>query len=175
MDQAPLQAVHGLGFRVDFHANATGRLVDKVDGFVGQLAVGDVALGELRRSNNRGVRDVHPVVDLIALFEATQDGDRVFLAGLIHQHLLKAPLQGGVFLDVLSMLVQRGGADAVQLAASQGGLEHIARVHSALGFTRAHHGVQFIDEQDHAALFPGQLAQNGFQPLFEFTAKFSPR
>ena len=175
MNQAPLQAIHNLGFRVDLHANTTRRLVDEIDGFVGQLALGDVALRQLRRGNDRGVRDVHPVVDLIALFETAQDGDGVFLTRLIHQHFLKTALQGGVFLNVLSMLVQGGGADAVQLAAGQGGLEHIARIHSALGFTRAHHRVQFVDEQDHAALFLRQFVQNGFQPLFEFAAKFSAR
>ena len=37
----------------------------------------------------------------------------------------------GVLLDVLAVLVERGGADGMQLAASQRRLQHIARVHGS--------------------------------------------
>ena len=68
--------------------------------------------------------------------------------GLAHHHRLEAALQGRVLLDVLAVLVQRGGADAVQLAAGQRGLEHVAGVHRALGLARADEGVELVDEED---------------------------
>ena len=71
---------------------------------------------------------------------------------LVDQHRLEAPLQGGVLLDVLAVLVQRGGADAVQLAAGQHRLEQVAGVHGALGLAGADDGVQLVDEQDDLAL-----------------------
>ena len=43
----------------------------------------------------------------------------------------RSPLQRRVALDVLAVLVQRGGADALQLAARQGGLEQVGNVHAA--------------------------------------------
>ena len=57
--------------------SARGRLVDQVDRLVGQEAVGDVAVRERRRGDDRRVLDAHAVVDLVALLEAAQDRDRV--------------------------------------------------------------------------------------------------
>ena len=68
------------------------------------------------------------------------------------QHLLEAPLERGVLLDVLAVLVERRRADAVQLAARERGLQHVAGVHGAFGLAGADHGVQLVDEQDHAGL-----------------------
>ena len=58
---------------VQFHAQAARRLVHKVDGLVRQETVGDVAVGEVGGADQRGVRDAHAVVLLVALLEATQD------------------------------------------------------------------------------------------------------
>ena len=58
----------------------------------------------------------------------------------------------GVLLDVLAVLIQRGSADAVQLAAGQHRLQQVAGVHGAVGLARAHDGVQLIDEEDDLAL-----------------------
>ena len=66
----------------------------------------------------------------VALAQAAQDGDRVLDRGLIHHHRLEASFQGGIFLDVLAVLIQRGGADGAQLAASQRRLEHVGGVNS---------------------------------------------
>ena len=66
-----------VGMRVDLDAQARGGLVHQVDGLVGQEAVGDVAVRERGRGHERGVLDAHAVVDLVALLEAAQDGDRV--------------------------------------------------------------------------------------------------
>jgi len=56
------------------------------------------------------------VVDLVALLEPAEDRDRVLDAGLPDIDRLEAPLQGGVLLDVLAVLVERGRADGTQLA-----------------------------------------------------------
>ena len=80
----------------------------------------------------------------------------VLHVGLGDEHRLEAPRQGGVLLDVLAVFVERGGADAVQLAARQGGLQEVAGVHGALGLAGADDGVQLVDEQDDApAARPG--------------------
>jgi len=44
----------GPGLRVDFGAQARSRLVDQVDAFVGQVAVGDVAARERGRAMTAG-------------------------------------------------------------------------------------------------------------------------
>ncbi len=111
------------------------------------------------------------VEDTIAFLQAAQDGNRVFDRWLIHQYFLEAPLQRSVFFDVLAILIERGGADAVQFASSECGLQHIARVHGAFGLAGADHGVQFVDEQNHLAFLLGKVIEHGLETLLEFAAK----
>ena len=40
----PSQPVHGLRLRVHLHPDPAGRLVDEIDGLVGQLTIGDITL-----------------------------------------------------------------------------------------------------------------------------------
>ena len=89
---------------------------------------------------------------------------------LVHQHRLEAALQRRVLLDVLAVLVQRGRADGVQLAARQHRLEHVAGVHGALGRARADDGVQLVDEQDDLPGRVGDLLEHGLEPLLELAA-----
>ncbi len=91
-------------------------------------------------------------MDLVALLEAAQDRDGVLDRGLAHEHRLEAPLERRVLLDVLAVLVEGRRADAAQLAARQGRLEHVARVHGALGRARADERVELVDEEDDRAL-----------------------
>ena len=58
---------------VEFHAQTACRLIDQVDGLVGQEAVGDIAIGEVGGGHERAVGDVHAMEDLVLLLEATQD------------------------------------------------------------------------------------------------------
>ena len=87
----------------------------------------------------------------VPFLEAAEDGDGILHRRLIHHHRLEAPLQRRIFFDVLAIFVERGRADAMQLAARQHRLEQVARVHRAFGFAGAHHGVQLVDEQDDLA------------------------
>ena len=90
--------------------------------------------------------------------------------------LLEAALQGGVLLDVLAVLVQRGGADQPQLAAGQHGLEHVAGIHGALPRgARPHHGVDLVDERDDLAVRVLDFLQDGLEPFLEFAAVLGAR
>ncbi len=90
--------------------------------------------------------------------------------GLIDEHRLEAPLQGRVLLDVLAILVERGGADAVQFAAGQHRLEQVAGVHRPFGLAGADDGVQFVDEQDNRALRLLHFLEHGLEPFLELAA-----
>ena len=63
--------------------------------------------------------DAHAVIDLVALLQAPEDGNGVLHRGLVHLYGLEPALQRGVLFNVLAVFVQRGGADAVQLAPGQ--------------------------------------------------------
>ena len=136
LDPAALQLVELDRHGVDLHPQPAGRLVDEVDRLVGQEALGDVAVGQGGRGDERRVRDPDAVVDLVALAQAAQDRDRLLDRRLVHEHRLEAPLERGVLLDVLAVLVERGRADGVQLAAGEHRLEQVGGVHRALGRAR---------------------------------------
>ena len=63
------------GHPADPHPRA--RLVDQVDRLVGQEPVGDVAVGEVGRRDERVVGEGHAVVRLVPVAQALQDLDRV--------------------------------------------------------------------------------------------------
>jgi hypothetical protein len=147
----------------------------QVDGLVGQEAVRDVAVREHRRRHQGRVLDLDLVVDLVLLLEPAEDRDGVLHRGLAHQDRLEAALQRGVLLDVLAVLVERGGAHAAQLAAGQGRLQHVGRVHRALRRARPHQGVQLVDEADDLARGLGDLAQHRLQAILELAAVLGSR
>ena len=70
---------------------------------------------------------------------------------LLDQDRLEAALERGVALDVLAVLVERGRADALQLAARQRRLEDVGGVDGALGRAGADEHVQLVDEEDAVA------------------------
>ena len=111
------------------------------------------------------------VVRLVLLLQPAQDRHGVLDAGLADEDLLEAALQGGVLLDPLAVLVERGGTDQVQLAAGQHRLEHVARVHRGVAAgARADDGVQLVDEGDDLALGALDLLEHRLEPLLELAA-----
>ena len=156
--------------RVDLGAQHRAGLVDEVDRLVGQEPVGDVAVAERHRGDQRAVLDLHAVEHLEPLAQPAQDRDGVLDRRLVDEHRLEAALQRGVLLDVLAVLVEGGRADHVQLAAGEHRLEHVAGVHRTLGGAGADDGVQLVDEQQDPALGGRDLVQHGLEPLLELAA-----
>ena len=160
------------GHRLDAHAR--GGLVDEVDRLVGQVAVLDVAVGEHRGGAQRVVRDRAAVVRLVAVAQAAQDLDGVVHRRLLDADLLEAPLEGGVALEVLAVLVERRRADRLQLAAGERRLEDRGRVDRALGRAGADEVVELVDEQDDVAAL-GDLLHHLLQALLELAAVLRAR
>ena len=123
LDDAPVELVEFLGLRIHLHAEPRRGLVNEVDRLVRQETVGDVAIRQGRRCNERGVADSHPVMLLVALLQAAQDRHGVFHRRLRHEHGLEPAGERGILLDVLAILVERGRANAVQIAARERGFE----------------------------------------------------
>ena len=171
LDPAALELVELDRHRVDLHPQPARRLVDEVDRLVGQEALGDVAVGQRRGGDQRGVRDPDAVVDLVALAQAAQDRDRLLDRGLVDEDRLEAPLERGVLLDVLAVLVERRRADRVELAAGEHRLEQVGRVHRALGRAGADDRVELVDEQDDPALGVLDLLEHGLEALLELAAE----
>ncbi|MDH6595062.1 hypothetical protein M2165_004951 [Variovorax sp. TBS-050B] len=175
LDQPAVEAVHHFGLRVHLDLDLGRGLVDQVDGLVGQETVGDVAVAQFGRGHDGRVGDVHAMVHLVLLLQAAQDRDGGLHRRLAHEDLLEAALERGVLLDVLAVFVERGGAHAVQFAARERGLEHVARVHRALGLAGADHGVELVDEDDGLSLVLREFVEHGLEPLLEFAAELGAR
>src|SRR2546422_1650544 len=161
--------------RIDGDAEPRRGLVDQVDGFVGQEAVGDVAVRQRRRRDDRIVGDADAVVNFVPFLEAAQNRDRVFDRRLTHEHWLEAPLERGVLLDVLAVLVQRRRPHDVELAARQRRLQHVGGVHRPFGLPRADERVQLIDEHDVTPFSCRDLFENRLESLLEFSAELGAR
>ncbi len=91
--------------------------VDEVDRLVRKEAVMDVAVGKegRRLEGVLGIDDV--VMLLIALLDPLEDRDRLFRAGFGNEDRLKPALERRILLDVLAVLAQGGGPDALDLSA----------------------------------------------------------
>ncbi len=170
LHDAAVELVERLGLGIDLHAEPRGGLVHQVDGLVGQEAIGDVAVRERRRGDHRRVGDPDAVVQLVLLLEAAQDRDGVLDRGLRDEDRLEAAGKCCVLLDVLAVLVQRGGADAVQVAAGERRLQQVGGIHGAVRLAGADEGVHLVDEQDDIAFGGRDLVQHRLQPLLELAA-----
>ena len=106
----------GLGLHAT-DAQARAGFVDEVDRLVGQVAVGDVAVGQVGRRDERLIGDRDLVVRLVAVAQTLEDLDGVAQRRLLDLDRLEAALERGVLLEVLAVFVERGGADGLQLAA----------------------------------------------------------
>ena len=107
----------------------------------------------------------------VSWFNVVQDFDGLGGRGGLDEDLLEASFQGTVFLDVLTVFVQGGGTDALQLATCQGRLEHVAGIERAVGVARAYESVDFIDKEDDVAVV-FQLVEDGFDAFLKLAAVF---
>ncbi len=160
------------GQAVDLGPKTSRRLIHQIDRLVGQKPVADVPVREPRSGHQRGILDPHAVVHLVPFFQAPQDRDRVLDRRLVHEDGLEAPFERRILLDVLAILVQRGGADHVQFASGQHRLEEVRGIHGAFGRPGSDHRVQLVDEQEHLTFGRLDFLQDSLEALFKLASKF---
>src|SRR6185437_9342911 len=144
-------------------------LVDQVDGLVRQEPVADVAIGHLGGGNQRVIGDRHPVVRLVPVAQALEYLDGVRDRRLGDLDGLEPALEGGVLLQVLAVLIERGRADGLQFAPRQHRLEYRSRVDRTLRGAGLDQSVDLVDEQDDVTA-GADLLEHLLEPLFEVTA-----
>ena len=99
--------------------------------------------------------------------------------GVLHRRLvdedrLEAAGERGVLFDMLAVFVERGGADAVQLAARQRRLQQVRGIHRAVGLAGADQRVHLVDEQDDAAGGRGHFRSTAFSRSSNSPRYFAP-
>ena len=65
------------------------------------------------------VCNLYAMINFIAVFQSTQNGNRVFYARLVYHNRLESSFQCGILFNVLTVLIQRCRTDAVQLTSCQ--------------------------------------------------------
>ena len=110
------------------------------------------------------------MVHLKALPQSAQNRDRVLHRWLVHQHRLEPPLQRRILLQVFAVFIKRRRPDAMQLTAGQHRLQHVAGIHGTLRLPGADNRVQFVDEQQDAAVTLFDFLQHRLEALLELAA-----
>ena len=109
-----------------------------------------------------------------SLFETSKDGDRILNRRFVDHNGLETSFQSPIFLDVESIFVKGGRADAINLAAGEHWFKHVGGVERTIGAPCADDKVNLIDEEDDFAIALLNLIKDGFESLFEFAAILSP-
>ena len=110
----------------------------------------------------------------IALLQATKNGNCRFYRWFTDEHFLEASLKGCVFLNVLSVFIERCGTNTMQFASSECRLKHIARIHCTFCFTSADHGMYLINKHNGAACIGCDIFENRLQTFLKFTTILCP-
>ena len=111
-------------------------------------------------------------MNLEFFLQPAQNGDGVVNGRLANHHGPETARERRIFFDMLLVLVERGGADAAQLAARQSGFQQIGGIDCALGGTGSHQGMQLIDEADDFAVGIDDLLDYSLEAVFELAAEF---
>ncbi len=155
-------------------ADAGAGFVDQVDRLVGQETIRDVAGGQLDGGPHRLFGDLDLMVRFIAVAQPLQDFKRLFLAGLPDHDRLETTFECRVLFNVFPVFVRGGGADDLEVAARERGLQDIRGVGGALRGAGADDRVQLVDEEDDIAGI-ADLIHGRLDALLKITAVFGPR
>src|SRR3989344_1685967 len=172
---APMRVLKHGGLVLKRDAQRGGGLIDEVDGLVGQKTIRNIARRKLDRRHKRTVGNVYSVKEFVLFFKSAQNSDRIVCRRLQHIHRLEAPLKSRVALDVLLILAQGGGADNVQVAARERGLEHVGGIHRAFGGARPYHRMYLVYKKDNFTLGSFYLLHNRLKALLKLAAVLCAR
>ena len=152
----------------------SGGLVDQVDGFVGQEALMDIPGGKVYGVFDHRVGNDDVMEGLVVRPDAFQDLDGIFGRGLVDHHGLETAFQSGILFDILAVLVESRGADDLDLALGERGLQDVGRVHRVLGIAGADQVVDFVDHKDDVSCLH-HFVDQAFHTAFELTAELRAR
>ena len=107
--------------------------------------------------------------DFVSFLQSTKDGNGIFYGRLINHNRLETTCQCGIFLDVLTVLVQCGGTNTMQFTSGKHRFQHIACIHRSVCLTCSDDQVKLIDEEDDLAFALSYFLKNSFQTFLKFT------
>ena len=147
------------------------RLVHEVDGLVRQKAVGDVAVAQVRRGHQGRVLNTHPVVHLVLLLDAPQDGDGVLHGGL---PTIKTGWKRRSRAASFSMCLRYSSRVVAPMQRSspraRAGLSMLEASIAPSAAPAPTMRVQLVDEEDDRPSEPPHLLEHGLESVLELAA-----
>ncbi len=122
--------------------------IDNINSLVGQEAIMDIAGGHFDSGFKNLVGEAYLMEVLIVLPHALENLYTFFHSGFINHDGLEPSLQRRILFDMLTVVLQSGGADDLHIPAGQSGLQNIGGVHgSAFGLSGTHNIVHLVNNQ----------------------------
>ena len=146
--------------------------IDQIDGLIRQPSVVDISAGKAHGRFQRTGFIGDLMMLLIAGSDSLQNADRLLFRGFFHVNRLEPSFQRGVPFNILPVLRDRGRADELQLAASEGGLQDIGSVDRPFRSSCADQRMKLIQEQKHVSGFR-HLADHLLNPFLKFSPVFA--
>src|SRR5690348_3520872 len=104
--------IYDFRLRIQLNSSVGASFIDEINGFVWKESVGDVTTRQLSSNHQSSICNSDSVMSFISLFESSENAHCILDTGFINHHLLKSSLEGGIFLDVLSVFLESSGPDA---------------------------------------------------------------
>ena len=143
-----LELRNGLGFVTGEKTRLGARLIEHVNGLVGEIPVRHIPVGQLHTCGEGLVRIPDVMVLLVPFPEPVENPQGILPGSRFHHYLLETPLKRPVVLDALPVFVERGSPDTLQFASGERRFEDVCRIESALRGTCSHDGMYLVNEEN---------------------------
>ena len=135
------------------------------------MPVGDVPVGQLHASINSIVGVDNVMMLFISLLDIMKDMDSLINRCGFYYNFLEPSFQSSVLLNMLPVLVEGSGTDALYLTSCQRRLQHVGCIQGACCATCAYNGMDLINEKNYVVIL-GELIKDGFHPFLKLAPVF---
>ena len=132
----------------DFVKTYPGRsFIDQVDCFIRHKSIWHVTGRQMSRGDEGLVGNGQVVVSLVAAADTFEYFNGLLNRRLIHHHRLEASFQRRISLDILAVLIQGSGPDALEFPPGQRRLKNIGRIYGTTRRACPNQHMQLINEK----------------------------
>ena len=155
------------GHGVEFHADFAGGFVDEIDGFVGEFARRQVALGLIDSGNDAIICNGHAMVDFVELLDAHEHRDGLIDRGFFEGERVEQPIAHRFVLEDFFLLFGTGCRNDQKIAAREIGFEDIDEIDRDVAIREEAGNIK-----DDAAMDARNVGNEVFKALFECALVF---
>ncbi len=133
---------------IHLNVDRCGGFIHQINRFIRQEPIRDVPVRQPCRRYQGVIVNTHAMEDLKSFLQPAQDRDSLSNTGFLDQDPLETAFEGFVFLDPLTVLIQRCRSDQMQFAPGEHRFQQVAGIHAAFRLAGTDNVVDLINEQD---------------------------